>query len=330
MRKILIYCFLFTSSYFIYVQAQSISVTARLDSTQMWIGNQTRLSFEISQQPEQKIITPIFSDTIIGGLELVENCKSDTVKAADGHLTITQSYLVTSFEDSLLYIPPFPFISNGDTVWSKSLSLKVVQPFQIDTASNSIADIKNVFDPKFDWKGLLLKVLIALLILGVCVLIYFLVRKYIQKKPIIDNQQTEPDLPAHIIALNALDKIKAEKLWQQNRTKEYHTELTDVLRNYIEKTYDIPCMEMTSEEILEQLNFLKFENKVAFKGLKNILHLADLVKFAKWKALPDEHEQSLSNAYIFVNQTKKEEEEKQTETAKTVTEVESKNNLNTK
>ena len=68
-------------------------------------------------------------------------------------------------------------------------------------------------------------------------------------------------------------------------------------------------MEMTSEEILSHLNFLRFEQKSAYTSLKNILHLADLVKFAKWNALIDEHELSLNNAYLFVNQTKKEEPE---------------------
>jgi hypothetical protein len=307
MRKILFYCFIFTSSFFIQVQAQKITVNARIDSTMMWIGNQTKLSFEISQKPEQKVITPIFSDTIIGGIELVESIKADTVTTSDGHLTVTQSYIVTSFEDSLLYIPPYPFVVDSDTVWSKSLSLKVVQPYQIDTTTNSIADIKQVFDPKFNWKGLIIKILIGLLILVLCVLLYILIKRVIQKKPVFESKNVIPDLPPHIIAIAGLDKIKSEKLWQQNRTKEYHTELTDVMRIYIDKIYEIPCMEMTSEEILEHLNFLRFEQKPAYIALKDLLHLADLVKFAKWKALPDEHEASLNNAYLFVNQTKKEE-----------------------
>jgi len=307
MRKILFYCFLFASSFFIHVQAQKITVNTRIDSTMIWIGNQTKLSFEISQQPNQKVITPIFSDTITGGLELVESLKPDTISSTDGHLTVTQNYIVTSFEDSLLYIPSFPFVVDNDTVWSKSLSLKVVQPFQIDTASNSIADIKQVFDPKFNWKGLILKILIGLLILALCVLLFIFINRLIQKKPVFELKNVIPELPPHIIAISELDKIKSEKLWQQNRTKEYHTVLTDVLRIYIEKVFEIPCMEMTSEEILEHMNFMRYEQKPAYVALKNILHLADLVKFAKWNAMTDEHEASLNDAYLFVNLTKKED-----------------------
>jgi len=114
-------------------------------------------------------------------------------------------------------------------------------------------------------------------------------------------------LPPYEVAIAKLDKIKQQKLWQQNRSKEYHTELTDVIREYIERTFDIPCMEMTSEEILEHLNHLKFETKPAYLALLQILRLADLVKFAKWNPATDEHELSLNNAYLFINQTKIEE-----------------------
>jgi len=287
--------------------AQKITVNARLDSTVLWIGDQAHLSFEVSQQPNQKVSMPIFSDSIVRGLELVEPVKTDSVKTADGPILVTQHYVVTAFEDTLLYIPPFPFVSNGDTVWSKSLSLKVVQPFKIDTTSNSIADIKPVFEPKFDWLGLLKIILLVLLIHGLLVIALIFYRKYKKDKPVFENKIQEQLLPPYVVALNQLDKIKQAKPWQQGRSKEYHTDLTDVIREYIERVFLIKSMEMTSEEILDQLNILRKEEKSAYIGLKQILQLADLVKFAKWNPTPDEHELSLRNAYLFVNLTKVEE-----------------------
>jgi hypothetical protein len=114
-------------------------------------------------------------------------------------------------------------------------------------------------------------------------------------------------LPAHVVALNELDKIKQEKPWQQGRSKEYHTELTDIIREYIERVFNVNSMEMTSEEILEHLRILRLEQKTAYLGLTQLLRLADLVKFAKFNPTPDEHELSLSNSYLFVNETKVEE-----------------------
>ena len=286
--------------------AQKITVNAKLDSTVLWIGDQANLTFEISQQPNQKVILPIFSDTIVGGLELVAPMKLDTVKSPDGPVLVTQRYVVTAFDDTLLYIPPYPFVLNGDTVWSKSLSLKVVQPFKIDTAANSITDIKPVFEPKFDWLGLMKWILLALVIIGLLILLYFILRKYWLKKPIFEPAP-EVILPPYVIALNHLDQIKQAKPWQQNRSKEYHTELVDVMREYIEKVFDVNSMEMTSIEILDHLSDLRKGKKEAYNALKQMLQLADLVKFAKWNPTPDEHELSLSNGYHFVNLTKIEE-----------------------
>jgi len=308
MRKSLLLLFLLLVS-FVHsnLWAQKITVNARLDSTVMWIGNQTHLTFEISQQPKQKVGMPVFSDSIIGGLELVEPVKTDTLKSPDGHILVKQHYLVTAFKDSLLYIPPFPFVLNGDTVWSKSLSLKVVQPFKIDTASNAIADIKPVFQPKFNWFNLLFIVLLVLAIHGIIILLLFIYRKYLKKSPVLDSKEMKLLLPPHVVALSELERLKQEKPWQQGRSKEYHTELTDIIREYIERVFSVNSMEMTSEEILDHLRNLKSEQKTAYSGLNQILKLADLVKFAKWNPTPDEHELSLSNAYLFVNQTKVDE-----------------------
>jgi hypothetical protein len=286
--------------------AQKMTVNASLDSTVIWIGNQAHLTFEVSQQPNQKISMPIFSDSI-GGLSLVEPVKIDTVKSQDGHILVKQHYLVTAFKDSLLYIPPFPFVLNGDTVWSKSLSLKVIQPFKIDTASNTIADIKPVLNPKFNWLNLVFIILLVLAIHGIIILIFTIYKKYFKRLPDLSSKEMKLLLPPYVVALNQLDRIKQEKPWQQGRSKEYHTELTDIVREYIERVFNINSMEMTSEEILEHLKNLKVEQKIAYTGLKQILQLADLVKFAKWNANPDEHELSLSNAYSFVNHTHVEE-----------------------
>ena len=287
--------------------AQKITVSAKLDSTVMWIGSQAHLTFQVSQQPNQKVLMPVFTDSITGGLELVEPVKVDTSKSQDGHVLVTQHYLVTAFKDSLLYIPAFPFVLNGDTVWSKSLSLKVVQPFKIDTTSKAIADIKPVFDAKFDWAGLFKTILLVILGLILLALIYYLFQRYFKKKPVLTENEIKLLQPAHVVALNQLDKIKQEKKWQQSREKEYHTELTDVIREYIERVFNIKSLEMTSEEILEHLKSLRMEQKSTYLSLQQILKLADLVKFAKWNATPDEHELSLMNAYLFVNQTKVEE-----------------------
>ena len=112
--------------------------------------------------------------------------------------------------------------------------------------------------------------------------------------------------PPHVIALHALDHVKVEKLWQQGKEKEYFTEVTDILRKYIENRFGVNAFEMTSDEILNIVNNFMIADS-STDSLKQVLKLADLVKFAKYKPFPDENDLSLVNAYLFVNQTKKEE-----------------------
>jgi hypothetical protein len=97
---------------------------------------------------------------------------------------------------------------------------------------------------------------LTLLVLAVLAAAYYFIRKKIQKKPVILIHKEEPAIPPHEAALHALDKIKEEKLWMKGKYKEYHTQLTDVIREYIERRFLINSMEMTSSEICRKI-FIK-------------------------------------------------------------------------
>ena len=116
-------------------------------------------------------------------------------------------------------------------------------------------------------------------------------------------------LPPHVIAMTALDNLAEKKLWQNGRDKEFHTELTDILRQYIEARFGVAAMEKTSDEILDELYELAESQKASLANLKQILSIADLVKFAKYHPYADENQLSFVNSRMFVEQTKKVEVE---------------------
>jgi hypothetical protein len=114
----------------------------------------------------------------------------------------------------------------------------------------------------------------------------------------------KPKLPPHVIALQELDKLKNEELWQHEKVKDYYTRLTDIVRVYIEDRFTISAMEQTTFEILTSFNIKEEQiEKKSFDELKEILEVSDLVKFAKFTPLPDENHMMLSNAYLFVKET---------------------------
>ncbi len=286
------------------LQAQPTTVSATMDSTILLVGEQTRLTFTVAQMRDRQVCAPVFSDTIVSGLEIVERLPLDTQLADDGLLLVSQSYVLTSFDSALYFIDAQPFVDGADTLYSNPLSLKVVS-IPVDTAQHAIADIKPVYAPPFDWPLFWLIVLITLGVAALAVIGFFVYR-YVKRHAAPSAEVAEPqDLrPAHEIALERLDVIKAEKLWQQNRTKEYHTQLTDVVRDYIARRFGICAVEQTSAEILAGIQPELSGQKTVYADLKTLLTTSDLVKFAKYKPLVSEDEKSLALAYQFVEATK--------------------------
>lgn len=294
----------------------AVVVSAQLDSTQLMIGDQCDLRLQAVCEQNEQVQFPVYGEELIPGIEITDRTMIDTVSLKDGRRQMTQYLTVTSFKDSLFYISPLAFVSGGDTVFTEPLSLNVIQPFEIDSTQNAITDIKPVYRAPIWWWGIIRWVLLGLLLIGLGVGVYYLVR-YIKKlRAKRQGEYVEPVevRPAEEVALEKLDKIKEEKIWQQGRQKDYHTELTDVVREYIANRFDISSQEQTSAEILADMQQVLKDRKDLFTSLKKMLSLADLVKFAKWNALPDENEQSLRSAYEFVRETtpeeKGEEEEK--------------------
>lgn len=286
------------------LQAQPTTVSATMDSTILLVGEQTRLTFTVAQMRDRQVCAPVFSDTIVSGLEIVERLPLDTQLADDGLLLVSQSYVLTSFDSALYFIDAQPFVDGADTLYSNPLSLKVVS-IPVDTAQHAIADIKPVYAPPFDWPLFWLIVLITLGVVALAVIGFFVYR-YVKRHAAPSAEVAEPqDLrPAHEIALERLDAIKAEKLWQQNRAKEYHTQLTDVVRDYIARRFGICAVEQTSAEILAGIQPALNGQKTVYADLKTLLTTSDLVKFAKYKPLVSEDEKSLALAYQFVEATK--------------------------
>ena len=287
------------------VSAQTAVIKSTIDSTQLLIGEQTKIHIEIAADKDAQLQLPLQADTLMKGIEVLEISKIDTTDIGNGRVQFKYDFLVTSFDSALYLLPPFRLISGTDTSYSNELALKV-STLPVDTESGQFYDIKDVAEPEFviwDYVDYILYPFLALLLIALAIYFWYRVRT---KKTLLPFKREVVVLPPHVIALKELDNIKAKKLWQQSRVKEYHSETTDTLRLYLEKRFNISAMELTSGEILDKLKGIS-DTDYAYDNLKQILLLADVVKFAKYQPLPDENELSLMNAYLFVNNTKIEE-----------------------
>ena len=292
----------------IYAPAQTV-VKATIDSTHILIGQQTKIHLEIAADKSQSLQIPMIPDTLMRGVEVLEISKIDTFDIGNDRMQLKYDYLITAFDSALYLLPPFKVIAGVDTAFSSELALKV-STLPVDTESGQFYDIKDIRKPPFVLMDYLPGVLLVLTILALIALIAYIIYRLINKKSLVPFKKEEPYVPPHIRAILRLDAIKIEKLWQMGKVKEYHSEITDTLRKYIEERFGVGAMEMTSGEILSDIKNHS-DADTAYDNLKQILILADFVKFAKYKSLPDENELSMMNAYLFVNNTKQEEMKKE-------------------
>lgn len=294
--------------------AQVMMPSAQSNRTEMLIGEQAEitLSLELTLQDEwPQIAFPYQQDTLVEGLEVVEVTPVDTIRPDEANqqlYKLSQQYTVTSFDSGFYQIKPFPIVVDRDTLFSNRLSL-AVNTLQVDTTKTSIFDIKDIYEVELTWQDYLsLYWWIGAIVLGVVALaiLAFYFWKQRQKRPATPVEKPKPKIPPHEIALAALQQLESDKAWEKSELKVYHTDVTDILRDYIEARYMVPAHEQTSNEVLQNLRFVDMSQEATIR-LRHVLKLADMVKFAKEKPGPSENKKSLDFAREFVQNTKLEQ-----------------------
>ena len=295
----------------------ALVVSATIDNTTLPIGDQTNLTLQATSSASEQVTFPEFGNELISGIEIVDKSNVQSKKLDNGRVQYSQNLTITSFEDSLFNIDPLPIVSGGDTTWTEALTLNVIQPFDMDSTKTiiDIDTIRDIPERKFkqqefptwwddQWENLKKGKNIYLIVLIVCVLglIGWLIYRYTRRR-----KQERPKVvllrPADVVALELLDSISSKKLWQAGRVKEYYTQLTDVVREYIARRFGVSSTEQTSNATLAEMRPLLKNNPGLYQQLHDMLTLADLVKFAKWQPTDEENGQVLRDAYDFVKET---------------------------
>lgn len=287
-------------------KAQDIRVEAKLDRSKIALGDQTILRLIAHLPVNGQVDFPVLADTISSKVQIVELGKTDTVPDQNNPAlkTISRQYVITSFDAGLHMIPAYTFDSKGGKLNTQPLPLEITE-VKVDT-TKAIYDIKEPLAVSYsfmDWLRDNSKlVLFSFLgILLIAALIWYFIKKRKQKP--VKEAAPVPVLPLHTLTLDKLNALKSQKLWEQGQVKQYHIELTDIIRDYLEKRYEINALEQTSEEIFSGLRHLNIAEQNMNK-LRQMLLLADLVKFAKAAPLNNDNEQSMENAISFVMNTK--------------------------
>lgn len=272
------------------------------------IGDQVEWGATFKVPQDVTVWVDTLLNPVVPGVELIKGYTFDTLSSKKGMVEIDMKAIITSFDSGSYYLPRqviylYKDEQLLDTIVVGERTLEV-QTIPIDTTSYQMYDIKPVINYPITFKEVIPWVGLGLLVGAVS---YFIVRLIKNKKrnKSLFGKPTPSD-PPHITALRELERIRGEKLWQNDKQKEFYTEVTDAIRVYLESRFQIPTLEKTSNEIIGALEGV-LEEKMGVNGefieLKELFEVADLVKFAKYKASEGENERAIPVAVRFVNAT---------------------------
>jgi hypothetical protein len=282
---------------------------ATLTPKEILIGEQAVMTLSVSYQKGQipQVVFPLFGDTLITNVEIVRTTDVDTLSTADDvtETRLEKKLYLTSWDTGFYAIPPVEITINGEKQNTEAFLL-TVKTVEIDTTAG-IKPPAEIYEVEVGWQDYVQAYWYyptgALALAGLLVAVILLVRAQRKKRlarPVVEKP--EPTRPADEIAKERLLAIQSEKIYRKGKIKQYHTEITDVLRDYLEVIYEIPAHELTSNEILTRLRYVGLTDQESLQ-LRVVLNRADMVKFAKDRPDDNENEDAVAQTLSFVNTT---------------------------
>lgn len=284
------------------ISAQSITSTARTDSANYLVGDYIKFFIRVEREKGIRVTPPTLTEKL-GQLEVI---KVEPVTKGEGFEQF--NYILSGYDSLRAVIPQIPieyFIGTSSEPQKSETNEVVVFIHTLEVnAGEDIKDVKQPIRIELDWTFWILLVLAILIVFAVA---YFLLKRFRKPKDAGRIIRTAPPLPGHTIALKALDELKIQKLWQQGKVKEYHSEITEIIRKYFEDRYNFNSLEKTTAETMDVLNNL-MDNEKMIGTTSEFLHNADMVKFAKFQPMPTVNEVMMKQAVEIVDKTKRDED----------------------
>ena len=266
--------------------------TISLDTNFLLIGEQTKLT--VSNVIQDSMLWPDIEKILSKEIEIIKKGDIDTLQNK-----ISQEFILTVWDSGTYYIPSINFSKN---IQSEKIILNV-KTININK-DDQLKDIKDPFGAPLSWQEIWPWILIIIILFTTILLI----RKYIsKKKKLITNNLPKKITPCHIIALNELNMLEKKQLWENGFVKDYYSEISEILRRYLEKRFQFIALEITTEEIIKELNN-KIKN-ITLEEVSILLKRADLAKFAKSKPNKSDNIESLSMAKKIIEKTKQDTKE---------------------
>lgn len=297
--------------------AGPVQVTAVVDSVDVMQGGLRKVDVDVVQ-PEGLVLRwlsdPVDSAhrivEIYPGVEVNYSSKVDTNNLGNDRLQLRRTLLVQPWDSGEVIVPGIALVSGIDTFRSAPFALKVYTA-DVDTMTTVHAMMPEATQSRHFWDWLPDVIyyywwafLLGLLLIAGGIAAYVLHRKGGLQKVLA---KPEVIVPPYEKAIAELQNLKVRQLCEKGREKEYYTELTEILRQYLEGRFGINAMEMTTPQIRRAV-YATVPEKSASAMMTEILEMADYVKFARMRPLPEDNTRAFNQAMQFVENTKPEPE----------------------
>jgi hypothetical protein len=301
MVKKLLLLILFVNVSQVFLNAQAISARAYTDKNVYEVGDYINYRIEIIHNLDLKVFKPALNE-FTSDIEVLQS-DEPIVEEADGSKKIIYRFIISKYDSAEVSVPQIPVkYQIGSDTTSIFVSTNAVQfsvrTLQVDTAS----EIKDVKPPITIPLDLLIIIIIISLIVIILLLGSYFYRKHQKKKKRQATRKRVYIIPPHVKALSELHALEEKKLWQQGMIKEYHSDITEIIRRYFEDRFKILALESSTSEIMDQLTRVVLPESI-YQTVGQFLSNADLVKFAKYKPMPVVNEEMMKQALNIVENT---------------------------
>ncbi|MFT6850561.1 MAG: hypothetical protein ACJATA_001376 [Sphingobacteriales bacterium] len=302
MRNVLI--FILLGLFSLKTSGQTPTISAQSDTTSGLIGDPITVKFTLSGAENTSFDWPLISDTL-GGLEILSQSGLDTANE-NNKISISKSYQVTAFDSGSYTVPIMVFqgiSANGDSLVIASNPLNM----RIDLMSIDSAGVERAIKPPVDipltFEEVAPYIIGGLLLLIALFLIYYFWKK--RKNRLAGIVPEKPLIPAHIEAIEALKVLENQRLWENDKVKEHYSELTHILKQYLDRVFQIEISATTSE-LIQKMKTLPITSEQVSE-VERALNWSDIVKFAKGIPLEEMHMQAIEVIRKVVHATKPKE-----------------------
>ena len=295
-------CFAFASG----LMAQQVEVEGKVADTKVQVGKPFTLDLSLKVPYGWFVEWNDFAqDTLSEQIDILKRGNVERTADADSNVIVKQQLTLMTFDTGQIVLPSvgLKYAKSFDDPMRLEAFTDPVRLYATTMAVDTTLAYKPIVEPlaaPITMKEVFPWILGALLLVLAVLVVWYLVK---HRKPKADENGEPvrgPVVPPYTKAIGDLESLKQQKLWQAGKIKEYFSSLTDIAREYIEGQFGVNAVEMTTDEILEEVGELHFDEQL-FGKLKDTMELSDLVKFAKYTASSLESDNAMEDMTEFVN-----------------------------